>query len=529
MYWVDKIVSEIEERYQEKIARGETLIIRDEKTLSGRVHVGSLRGVMIHGAVAEALMEKGIKVKFLFELNDFDPMDGLPAYLDEKVFGQHMGKPLREVPSPESGSINFAEYFGNDFALAVEKTEVPIEYYRSSDVYKSGRYNEVIRLALENAAAIRSIYKKVSGGEKNEDWLPLQVICDQCGKIGTTKVTSFDGELVTYTCLPHLVKWAEGCGHEGKKSPFDGNAKLPWKVEWAAKFRVMNVDIEGGGKDHSTKGGSRDIANHIAREVFAYEPPYDIPYEFFLVGGKKMSSSKGAGSSAKEIADLLPTPLLRALFLFKEPKKVIDFIPDGDTIPVLYDLYDKYAEGYFVGAKDDYSRAFVFAYPLGQRKNIPKRFLPRFSTVAFLAQMPHMNFPEEIAKLKEEGLTPQDSEEAEERKAYALHWLDLYAVEDFRFVLQEETVPKACDQFTSTQKEALSRLAAYITSKETLDGQELHTALHTIKEETGINPRDFFGALYQSILGKNSGPKAGFLLGVLDKKWLEKRLQKVSR
>lgn len=526
MFWIDKIVAEIESCFQEKIAKGETLVIRDEKTLSGKVHVGSLRGVMIHGALLEALQEKGIKAKFLFEFNDFDPMDGLPVYLDENVYKPYMGRRLNEIPSPDPEYPNFAEYFGADFAQAVEKTGVPIEYYRSSDVYKSGRYNEVIRLALENADKIRAIYKQVSGGEKKENWLPLQVVCQNCGKMGTTRVESFDGEQVTYTCEPNMVKWAEGCGHTGMTSPFDGNGKLPWKVEWAAKFRVMSVDIEGGGKDHSTKGGARDIANHIAREVFGYEPPYDIPYEFFLVGGKKMSSSKGAGSSAREISELLPQPLLRSLFLFKDPKKVIDFIPDGDTIPILYDLYDKYATGYFGGVTDDYSRAFTFAYPVAERKDIPSRFLPRFSSVAFLSQMPHMDFEKEIAELKGEPLTSADQVEAQERKEYATHWLQLYAPEDYKFQLQEG-IPEACKDFTDLQKTALKELADYIEKHDELSGQEFHTALHEIKERVGVEPRDFFGAIYQSVLGKGSGPKAGFLLSVLDREWLIKRFNEV--
>lgn len=45
MFWADKIAKEI------KKERGDgPLIIRDEKTMSGRVHIGSMRGVAIHGA-----------------------------------------------------------------------------------------------------------------------------------------------------------------------------------------------------------------------------------------------------------------------------------------------------------------------------------------------------------------------------------------------------------------------------------------------------------------------------------------------
>ncbi len=39
MFWADGIVQEIKERYAGKIKKGEPIIIRDEKTASGRVHV----------------------------------------------------------------------------------------------------------------------------------------------------------------------------------------------------------------------------------------------------------------------------------------------------------------------------------------------------------------------------------------------------------------------------------------------------------------------------------------------------------
>lgn len=529
MFWADKLVAEIEDRHKEKIAKGEPLVIRDEKTASGRVHVGSMRGVAIHGLVAEILEEKGIACKYLYEINDFDPMDGMPVYLDEAKFRPYMGKPLCNIPSPDPSAANFAEYFGNEFKSVIQDAGFMPEFYLSSEVYRSGRYNEVIKLALENADKIREIYKRVSGGVKPDDWMPLQVVCESCGKIGTTKVVAFDGEQVEYVCKPDLVKWAEGCGYTGKISPYDGNAKLPWKVEWAAKFRVIGVDVEGAGKDHSTRGGARDIANHISREVFGYEPPFDIPYEFFLVGGKKMSSSKGAGSSSREIADLLPNQLFRFLLISKDPKKVIDFIPDGDTIPILYDLYDKYAESYFGEKDDDYTRAFALAHGPESRKSIVTRFFPRFSLVSFLVQMPHMDFLKEIEGLKESPLTETDIQEAEERARYAKAWLAQYAPENYRYELQLDKVPDAALHFSPEQKAALKLLVDYVQKQEALDGQGLHTELHAIKESTGINPKELFSALYLSFLGKESGPKAGWFLSVLDKAFLESRLGEVAK
>lgn len=529
MFWGDVVLEKLKGHSKEKIAASQALIIRDEKTASGRVHIGSMRGVVIHGVVADILQSENIACRYLYEINDFDPMDGLPVYLDQKSFAQHMGKPLCNVPSPDGKAANFAEYFAEEFISVITGAGFTPEFYRSSAVYRSGRYNDVIRTALEHSDAIREIYKRVSGAVKQDDWMPLQVICERCGNIGTTKVTAFDGKQVEYVCQEDLVTWAKGCGYRGMISPFDGNAKLPWKVEWAAKFKVIGVDVEGAGKDHSTRGGARDIANTISREVFKYEPPVDIPYEFFLVGGEKMSSSKGAGSSSRDISALLPPQLFRFLLMSKEPKRVIDFVPDGDTIPILYDTYDKYAENYFSGVQDDHSRVFLLAHPEKTRAAMTKRFLPRFSLVSFLVQMPHMDFLKEIEGLKGTPLTSEDIREAEERAHYARVWLERYAPESYRYTLQYDKVPEPARQFSSEQKAALRMLLEYVQNEETLDGQNLHLELHTIKETTSINPKDFFSALYVSFLGKESGPKAGWFLSVLDKSFLIERLQEVVK
>ncbi len=529
MFWGDEIVEKAKIRFAEKIASGEEVIVRDEKTPSGRVHIGSMRGVVIHGVVTALLQRAGVKAKYLFEMNDFDPMDGLPVYLDRETFLPHMGKPLCMVPSPDGKAGNYAEFFAEEFAQVIREAGFEPEFYRSSELYKAGRYNESIRQALEHADKIRMIYKRVSGAVKPDDWYPLQVVCEQCGKIGTTKVVAFDGEQVEYRCEPTMVEWAAGCGYAGKISPFDGRAKLPWKVEWAAKFKVIGVDIEGCGKDHSTRGGSRQIADTIAREVFEYEPPIDIPYEFFLVGGKKMSSSKGAGSSSREVASLLPQQLFRFLMISKDPKRVIDFVPDGDTIPVLYDSYDSYAEKYFAGTRDDHGEIFELAHSAETEALLQPRFLPRFSLVSFLVQMPHMDFLKEIAALKESELTEADKREALERADYAKRWLEKYAPEQYRYVLQKGTVPEATKNFSETQKRALKILLEFIEGEKDLDGQKLHTELHELKTKADIAPKELFSALYLSFLGKESGPKAGWFLSVLPRELLIERLQAVTK
>jgi lysyl-tRNA synthetase class 1 len=523
MFWADRMAKEIVDRF----GTGKPILIRDEKTPSGRVHVGSMRGVAIHGVIHEALTEQGIQNVFKYEFNDMDPMDGFPEYLPEE-FRQYMGKPLRAIPSPEPGFESFAEYFANEFRTVIVNAGFLPEFYNVSELYFSGQMDEVIRTALDHAAEIRRIYKEVSGSQKGDDWFPLSVICESCGKVGTTRVYAWDGEQVSYKCEPAMVKWAQGCGHEGRVSPFGGKAKFPFKVEWPAKWKVVGVMVEGAGKDHSTKGGTRDVAAHIAGEVFKYEAPFDAPYEFLLVGGKKMSSSKGRGSSAREISEIVPTKIFRLALLGKDPNQQFNFDPEGDTIPVLYDLYDKLAEGYRTTKDDDYARLFEFIHPL---KKVPPEdvFMPRFSQIAFITQMPHLNIEKEAERIKGSPLTENDMLELGERAEYAQYWIQKYAPERFVFTLQQ-TLPDAAQELNDAQKKGLGTLAEFIEAAEGMpSGEEIQQKLHSIKEDMSIQPSELFSALYLAFLGKTYGPKVGWFLSVLDKNFVLDRLREASK
>src|SRR4029078_2596521 len=165
-----------------------------------------------------------------------------------------------------------------------------------------------------------------------------------CGKVGTTIVTEWDGERVRFECRPDLVTWAHGWGTTGWISRFGGNAKRPWNLEWAAQWSLFGVTIEPNGKDLSTAGGSRDRSDAIAREGLESEPPLNVRYEFLNIGGKKMSTSKGRGAAAHTIAEVVPPEQLRFLFLRPRPNQAIQLDPDGtDAIPRLFDEFDRYA------------------------------------------------------------------------------------------------------------------------------------------------------------------------------------------
>ncbi|HET7702435.1 MAG TPA: lysine--tRNA ligase, partial [Candidatus Limnocylindrales bacterium] len=312
-------------------------VVNDSKTPSGTVHVGSLRGPVILDTIWRALRARGVEATLLYGVDDLDPMDA-QALLTEDAIEREMGRPLAHVPDPfgdchESYARHFAGIFIETFrGLGI----VPQRYYWMSDIYPTGDLDEYIRIALDRAHLVRDIYRRVANVQHPDSWHPLNVICESCGKIGTTIVTAWDGERVVYECRERLVTWARGCGHRGRVSPFGGRAKLPWNLEWAAQWSLFGVTIEPCGKDLSTAGGSRDRSDAIAREVFEREPPLNVPYEFINIGGKKMSTSKGRGAAAHEIVEVIPPEQLRFFFLRPKPNSAVDFEPNQtDAVPRL--------------------------------------------------------------------------------------------------------------------------------------------------------------------------------------------------
>jgi len=479
-----------------------------------------MRGVAVHGLISELLSEYDIPNEYRYELNDFDPFDSIPGYLDTEKFREYLGKPLYMVPSPEAGFKNYAEYFGDEFVSVHKKAGFTPNYYRATEMYQSGKMDACMKTALERASDVRRILKEVSGSEKDVSWLPVSVVCENCGKIMTTRAYDYDGETIGYSCDRNPDE-AKSCGHSGRVAPWKGAAKLFWKVEWAAKWVVQGVDIEGGGKDHSTKGGSRDVANHICREVFDTEPPYDIPYEFFLVGGKKMSSSKGRGSSAKDMGDLFPSELFRLVLIGKDIREQIDVDPQGESVPRLYDWYDELAEEVRAGAADDRTRLYALCALPKERAALSAPWEMRFREVAFIVQMAHLLLAEEAARVKGSALTSDEKQKLDERARYAKFWLSAYAPEEFKYELQD-VLPAV--ELTDTQKNALAVLAEFLKSREHT-GEELHAKLHEMKTSVPIAPKELFQVIYRIFLNRDSGPKAGWFLAGLPRDFVLTRLE----
>src|SRR5262245_58160236 len=175
MFWTEEIAARF-------AGAAGTQIINDSKTPSGRVHVGALRGVLIHDAIFKTLKEKGTEARYLYGVDDYDPVDEIPKGEDEH-FGQYIGRPLCETPAPGGAPGDMAEYYMKEFWEVFAELGVVVEPYRMRDVYRRGDFNEAIDRILRESAAVRRVYKEVSNSDRPEHWHPFQVICENCGRI----------------------------------------------------------------------------------------------------------------------------------------------------------------------------------------------------------------------------------------------------------------------------------------------------------------------------------------------------------
>ena len=192
MFWADKIAEEIKNR------KFQLEWVDDMKTPSGKIHVGALRGVVIHDLAHRALKDRGVNAKYTYIFDNHDPMDGLPVYLDQEKYAQYLGMPLFKVPSPVEGYSNYADYYAQDFMKVFTSIGCHPEILWSTDLYKSGKMNDLIRLCLDRRDEIKKIYEEMYSNKLSDKWYPFQIYCTSCGKVSTTQVTDWDGQEVSF-------------------------------------------------------------------------------------------------------------------------------------------------------------------------------------------------------------------------------------------------------------------------------------------------------------------------------------------
>ena len=513
-------------------------VINDSKTPSGTVHVGSLRGPVILDVIVRAMRARGLDITYLYGVDDMDPMDA-QALLTPDAVDRYMGAPLAHIPDQVAdGHASYARHHAQTFIDVFDGLGIrPDRYYWMSEIYPTGDMDPFIRTALDQAAKVREIYRRVANVQHPDAWHPLQVVCENCGKLGTTIVTDWDGELVKYECRERLVEWATGCGHSGWVSPFGGRAKLPWNLEWAAQWSLFGVTIEPCGKDLSTAGGSRDRSDAIAREVFERQPPLNVPYEFINIGGKKMSTSKGLSAAAHEIVDVIKPEQLRFFFLRPKPNHAVDFDPIGtDAVPRLYDEFDRFAAA--TAGKEvrgeiapGFENTFRYSLldPHADVAAEAAAFRPPFGHLALLLQIPNVDVVERMTAEKGSGLDERERSILEERTDAARGWLASYAPDKARLEVRRDALPAEAAALDDAQRGYLAALAERVEAEHPGAGDAWQNAIFDAATEAGLDAKAAFAAIYLAFLGRTNGPRAGWLLASLDVAFVLERLREAAK
>jgi len=538
IFWADQVADSVIERVEnndllKSLVKKHGYIVMDEKTPSGTIHIGSGRGWVIHDAIAKSLRGKGVKAKFILSSDDMDPLDKPAKELSEEENKKYMGVPFRYIPSPVKGYKSFGDYFFKRCTDVFPDFGIDAELESTGHEYEKGSFNKTIKIALDNSAKIQNIYADLYGKDvASAHKLPFNVKCPKCNRISTTLAIEWDKEkeMLSFECRDNVVEWAKGCGHKGWISPYNGNGKLPWKVEWAAKWPTKSVVAETAGKDHFTKGGSRTAACRFSVDVFDYPPPYPSNgyetgpgYEFFTVGGKKMSTSKGHGLGFADSINYAPAKMLRFLLIRTRPNAAIDFDPYSNDLILLYERYDEAERVYFgkeeFGEKENARQKRI--YELSHIGTVPKKMPPQISLSQ--ASMLIQIFEDEkliLESLKNTGQLPKHAAKSEidyvkERLQFAKKWVNEFADEQYKFQLQDK-VPENLN-LTQQQKEVLHKLSEQLKKHKWNEKTLFNEFYRIAKEEIKIEPSDLFKAAYKVLLNKERGPKLAPFILVLGK------------
>jgi lysyl-tRNA synthetase class 1 len=500
--WYDKTAVRIIERERE-LGRNLNLI-RTESGLgaSGFPHIGSFADCSRSYAIALALQEQGFNSEYIAFADDLDGLrkvpDGLPKSLEK-----YLGYPVTSIPDLYGCHGSFGEHMTNLLLESLDRSGIKYTFISAKRAYKQGLFNKEIKTILINAKKVGEIVKDEVGQEKFVYILPYFPICANCGRIYTTKAHTFNlnENKILYKCegVELRGKFLEGCGHNDEVDITKGNGKLGWKVEFAVRWKALDIKFEPFGKDISD---SVRVNDHICREILNWAPPLHVRYEMYLdKSGKKISKSAGNVFTPQvwfrygSPQSLLLLTLKR--FVGARNISVTDIPQYMNEIDELEDIYfgkkllfDKKEKAKLIGL---YKYCMLFNPPFKAGDHVP------YNLLTFLAKLAPESCEIDfiLEKLQGYGYGKGGlTDDLECRIIYALNWS-----KDFN-VITEEVV-----QLSDEENDAITELIGSLMVN--LTEEEIQSTVFKIARKNNIKPGKFFKVLYKILLGANQGPRLG--------------------
>jgi lysyl-tRNA synthetase class 1 len=464
------------ERVADSLGAGPHVVVSGI-SVSGNIHAGNLREVLVAEAVANALRQRGEEVRFIFHADTIDPLRKIAPGIP-KSYEEYIGHSLSHIPDPEGCHVSYAEHFLVPFEEALREMEMDIEVLRSHELYERGVYTGVTSEAIENTDELREILQEVTNRKMPEHWSPYLPRAES-------------GKLTGMRVLEHLpeqtsVVFADEDGWQDSADYSRGEGKLGWRVELAARWKALGVTFEPFGKDHTSRGGSTDTADRMSREVFHYPVPGRYEYEWIgLKGRGDMSSSRGIVLLPKDLLKIMPPGAVRRIILGRDPARRFDI-----------DL-----EGGFPRFMDEY------------RAETGEPYVP-FTHLVTVAQTVGEDTDAAAQMLRRGGYEEAVGEGLADDLYYARNWAAEWAPESMRLgLLDPAESEQAATSLDDEQREYLREVSARLRAE--MDGEAIQEVLYSTAIERGLKPKRAFAAVYRVLLGKSSGPKAGpFIAGL---------------
>ncbi len=520
MHWAEVIAQKIIQKNPDK----EEYVCAAGISPSGSIHIGNFRDIATSYFVAKSLRKMGKKAKLLFSWDEFDRMRKVPVNV-AKVNGdmeKYIGCPYVDVPNPfkDSDAKNYAEYFEREFEESLKKFGIHMEFRHQAEMYRSGKYKDMVLLALKKRGEIFDIIdshrtQEAQEGER-EAYYPVSIYCPKCGR-DTTKIESLSDDCTKaeYSCK---------CGFSGSFDfTKDFNCKLAWKIDWPMRWCYEGVDFEPGGKDHASINGSYDTSKHISKQIFGYDAPIFQGYEFIGISDSgastgKMSGSSGLNLTPETLLKLYQPEVLLWLYSRNEPLKAFNFCLD-DGILRQYFEFDKMYSDVKNGTANELTKSIIeLASVDGREPNpVPMGLIVQLGSV--------VNFNLKMLELVFEKIgTPFKYEEFKDRLERAKYWLEKCSPKDMN-KLRTTRNWEVYDALDENEKQEISQLFAYLTNGG-YDLNDLQTELYAIpKRIRGLTTEDkqlkafqgaFFKNVYRLLIDKERGPRLYLFLYAID-------------
>ena len=309
--WPFQEAQKLLKRYPDGKSGGAPVLFETGYGPSGLPHIGTFQEVLRTTLVRRAYetLSGGAPTRLVAFSDDMDGLRKVPDNVpNADMLREHLGKPLSRIPDPFEKFESFAHHNNAMLRAFLDQFGFEYEFVSASDRYNSGAFDEALRGVLRNNQAILDVMLPTLREERRKTYSPVLPVSPTTGEVLQVPIEVVDGEA-------GVIRF-EDQGQQVEQSIFGGNAKLQWKVDWAMRWVDLGVDYEMCGKDLTD---SVTQSGKIAR-ILGGRRPEGLIYELFLdENGEKISKSKGNGLTIEQWLTYGTEESL-GFYLFREPK-----------------------------------------------------------------------------------------------------------------------------------------------------------------------------------------------------------------